>query len=350
MKSAHKARIKCDFYTAILWLKKHFSFSRKTEGPRAFLFSCPDHGNAGDIAIEEAEKGLLKEHFSELTTINTRDLLKQSSIAKDICSKDVLFLQGGGSFGGLYDQSDIERLALFRVFKHNKIISFPQSICFTDELYKKMYCHILKKRNNVYLFFREKMSYDLAVKSFPFMKERIFLTPDIVMLLDRRNWATKYNREFVTLTFRDDKEKIISNEESKKMIDVIKRNNRKISILNKDTYEEINYKLELKQSVLKDVLDKYSKSKLVITDRLHGMILAYITNTPCIAISNNNGKVKSMYETWLKDCNFISFFDNLDVDQIASEAKKLLRITPKGDVAKRSIDAAFEKLREVIKN
>ena len=48
----------------------------------------------------------------------------------------------------------------------------------------------------------------------------------------------------------------------------------------------------------------------MITDRLHGMIFAYITNTPCIAIDNSNGKVKNFYKTWFEDndCS-VRFFD-----------------------------------------
>jgi pyruvyl transferase EpsI len=51
---------------------------------------------------------------------------------------------------------------------------------------------------------------------------------------------------------------------------------------------------------------------MVVTDRLHGMIFAAITNTPCIAMGNINGKVKSVYETWLSNNQYVKYANNVD--------------------------------------
>ena len=55
-----------------------------------------------------------------------------------------------------------------------------------------------------------------------------------------------------------------------------------------------------RQKELNKLLNLFCNSKLVITDRLHGMILCAITNTPCLALDNRNGKVSGVYEKWLK--------------------------------------------------
>ena len=41
------------------------------------------------------------------------------------------------------------------------------------------------------------------------------------------------------------------------------------------------------------------------------MILAYITNTPCIALDNNNHKIGSIYKTWLKEQSLIFMSDDI---------------------------------------
>ena len=46
----------------------------------------------------------------------------------------------------------------------------------------------------------------------------------------------------------------------------------------------INKKVE--EEKIEEMLKKYRKCQLVITDRLHGMIFAAITSTPCIALGN----------------------------------------------------------------
>ena len=66
------------------------------------------------------------------------------------------------------------------------------------------------------------------------------------------------------------------------------------------------------------MLKKFAKAKIVVTDRLHGMIFTIITNTPCIAINNLSGKVKGVYDT-LSDIekNKIIFIeDKADVEKI----------------------------------
>lgn len=54
---------------------------------------------------------------------------------------------------------------------------------------------------------------------------------------------------------------------------------------------------------------EFSSSKVVITDRLHGMVFAYITGTPAIVFDNKNHKVKNSYIDWLNDVDYIHFAD-----------------------------------------
>ena len=56
---------------------------------------------------------------------------------------------------------------------------------------------------------------------------------------------------------------------------------------------------------------EFSKCKLIITDRLHGMIFSFITNTPCIALPNSNGKIKGVYK-WIANKGSVLFVENID--------------------------------------
>ncbi|QOL36729.1 polysaccharide pyruvyl transferase family protein [Bifidobacterium subtile] len=74
------------------------------------------------------------------------------------------------------------------------------------------------------------------------------------------------------------------------------------------------------------VLDKFAefrKARLVITDRLHGMIFSAITGTPCIALNNSNGKVGMEY-FWLQDLPYITFAE--DVDALESLLPDMMNI------------------------
>ena len=41
------------------------------------------------------------------------------------------------------------------------------------------------------------------------------------------------------------------------------------------------------------------------------MIMAAITNTPCIAFGNSNGKVKNVFY-WIKDNEFVKYVDSME--------------------------------------
>ena len=62
---------------------------------------------------------------------------------------------------------------------------------------------------------------------------------------------------------------------------------------------------------LNRIFSTFSRSKVIITDRLHGMIFAAITGTPAIILTNSNHKVKGVYE-WIKHCDYIKYISNIN--------------------------------------
>jgi pyruvyl transferase EpsI len=74
--------------------------------------------------------------------------------------------------------------------------------------------------------------------------------------------------------------------------------------------------LEKRKAVLEFKLSQFRSAKIVITDRLHGMVLAAITGTPCIVFSNYNQKVLGTYD-WIKDLNYIRFVRDIEEAQKA---------------------------------
>lgn len=74
---------------------------------------------------------------------------------------------------------------------------------------------------------------------------------------------------------------------------------------------------------LNKIFGIFKSSELIITDRLHGMIFAAITSTPCIAVSNYNHKIKAQYN-WIKHLNYIRFCE--DIENIENEIINLQKI------------------------
>ena len=79
---------------------------------------------------------------------------------------------------------------------------------------------------------------------------------------------------------------------------------------------------EVRKSVIVNKLKEFAGAQLVITDRLHGMVFCYLTNTPCIVFSNYNHKVLGTYE-WIKDVNYIKPGDVEIIEQQIPEMLSL---------------------------
>lgn len=123
----------------------------------------PLHGNMGDQAIVYATNLYLKEKFNdyEIIEIYRRDIYKYiKPIKKIVNSDDLIVLIGGGNMGNLWIDEERDRRFIIKNFTHNKIISMPQTISFTSDLYGKEELSITKeiynKNKNLILVSREK--------------------------------------------------------------------------------------------------------------------------------------------------------------------------------------------------
>lgn len=270
-------------------------------GKKIFLFLAADYGNLGDVALTYAEVQFFNKHFPEYTVVDLiiRDSVPGLQFAKaNIGKDDLISIIGGGNMGTIYPGLELFRQIIIETFPNHKIISFPQTIHFSDDEAGRM---ALKKSQKVYskhkglvLVAREKRSYDLMKATFP--TNTVLLTPDIVF--SQNQTQPEMERKGVTLSLRRDIEKKLTKEEDEILHSAIQRNFSEVKVY--DTNINKPYLTnEQKYSELHKIWDAYKHSKVVITDRLHGMIFCYITNTPCIVFLNNNHKIEASYE-WIK--------------------------------------------------
>ena len=172
---------------------------------------------------------------------------------------------------------------------------------------KKLY----EETKDLTILCRDEKTYKFCKDNFEMVKS--FYTPDIVTYLDEFSKENnKNNRNGIGICFRKDKEKVASNDIKERIVKIIKEKYPEENIEYFDTVilKNCDYTHGVKE--FKKLLNKIEKKKLVITDRLHGMIFCAITNTPCIALGNLSGKVKGAYD-WLKKYNnYIKYVDNED--------------------------------------
>ena len=304
---------KCFFY-----MKYFFSYSQKY-----MLLDTPTHGNLGDHAIAIAEKQVLLKylHRNNICEMTASDINnREYRLAKMTSKNRILFVHGGGFLGYLWPDEEERFRRILQAFKKQKIIVLPQTVTFDTQSedgrnYLAQSQKIYSSHPNLTIFVREKKSYDFMKEYFP--KEKCFLVPDIVTIMQVE--MKRQKRSGILFCLRADQEKIIIISDINGLKKWLETKYPDENIDFTDTVLQKEISLTLRKEEVMQKLAQFSKAKLVVTDRLHGMIFAAITNTPCLAMGNINGKVKSVYE-WIKNNSYVKYIDSVnDVEKVMED-------------------------------
>lgn len=301
--------------------KRYKKYCEKNKQKEFIIFNTPIHGNIGDHAIIYAEYKILEKLKIKAFEVPTYKEEYYFEYIKNNVSKNAIISITGGGFIG--SQWKIEQNLVNKVveqFANYKIIIFPQTIYFKEdengkeELKKSI--EIFDKALNLTIFARESKTYEFASKTYK--KAKVILVPDIVLSLDYKE--NLYERNGVLLCLRKDVEGIFSQEDKEKLYNKLEQYNKKI--FKTDTVVDYSISPQKRNKEIEEKLKEFASSELVITDRLHGMIFATITNTPCIVFSNYNYKVEGVYQ-WIKNVDKNIIFEK-DLNNIQNDIKQLL--------------------------
>ena len=298
----------------------HLQHIRLSKKLKFFIFITPNHLNIGDLAILEAEKRFIKKYFPEyeIECFDSDEVsVLDKTITKYVNENDIVTIHGGGFLGTLWFGEELYFRNIIKIFNDRKIVVFPQTIYFDNNSFgiqelinsKKIY----KSNHRLILCTREEYSYK-------FVKENIgintYLIPDMVLFLS--NIFTQVNKsqknKRVILCLRSDAEK--TTEYRDVVIDCLKE----LGIGYNTTDMVINSSLRRnRKKLVFNKIQEFSGYSLVITDRLHGMVLSYLAGTSCIVLPSKSYKIKGVYN-WIQECSNIRYLDNIDIlkEEIAS--------------------------------
>lgn len=216
--------------------------------------------------------------------------------------------------GSLYPQ--IERLRRFciKCFPNNLIISMPTTATYRDNRRGRKELSESKKvfdsHKNLLLLAREKFTFEFMKNNF---STQCMLVPDIVFYLANKIKALPAERCCNMLCIRKEMESVFS---------VRGRNMLVRNILDRFP-DTLIYDTEIKRTVDPDIrdlevfsmLNQFSRSRVVITDRMHGMIFASITGTPCVVFKSFDKKIEGTYQ-WIKKLDHIKLVTMVSIDEI----------------------------------
>lgn len=286
---------------------------------KMFLLMEPEYGNIGDQAIAYATEKYISDFFPEYCLIKVTELntyMHMKTLQKICTLNDIIILQGGGNMGSLYPQ--IERLRRFciKCFPDNIIVSMPTTVTYMDNKFgKREFKKSLKIYNThkkLILLAREKYTFDFLKENY--INAKSLLVPDMVFYLADKIDIKELNRTSVMLCIRKEMESVLPGELRNEVIrDVLSK-----------FPDGFIYDTEIKRTVdvkLRDLevismINQFKRSKLVITDRMHGMIFAVITRTPCIVLKSLDKKIPGTYQ-WIEQLNSIKFIESNSLEEVS---------------------------------
>jgi pyruvyl transferase EpsI len=316
------------------------------------FMDTPINGNLGDQALAMAGLHVLAQERPSSSFLEIQNYQVRSSLRflhDNLKPGTPIFWNGGGNIGSLYPYEEHNRWESFKAFKESPIVVFPQSVHFSSDLKGQRMLkssvrnYSLKKELTVFL--REEKSFNFFRKNYPEVES--YLAPDTVFLLDEyvSKLLKKSERIGVLFLARNDIERN-PQFNAASIAEVIDKAGFQTEVA--DTYlgEEFVGSLN-REALLWKLWNKMATKQVIVTDRLHGMIFAYLTRTPAVVLANNNWKIESTYQTWLKDCNFIHFLSKYDQKMILDSVQRLSNVQPEPVNIQINFDQFFKKLRQV---
>ena len=284
------------------------------KGKKCYVVGTPTHTNIGDSAIVIAELAFLSdlcgaEVIKEITFEEYRDhpgILKTA-----ISPQSTVCWHGGGNMGDQWWEEEKLRRGFLKQFDQ-RVMMFPQTIFYTatqqGENARNSSICVYNGKKNLTLVARERKSYELMKELYP--ETEILLAPDIVLSATMKTFgAEASDREGVLLCMRDDVERAMPDTAIQELKALL--TGKGLPFTETDMYCEDEVTKENRTQRVKEKMEEFTRVKLVITDRLHGMVFAAITETPCIVFRNYNHKVYGTYE-WIRHLPYIRFAESME--------------------------------------
>ncbi len=237
-----------------------------------------------------------------------------SRLLQTVQEDDIIFIHSSGDFGTLFYWTNMVnrswhdyRRKLILQFPDNKIVQLPVTVFYhateggknTLEKDRRFY----KNQKNLVLTCREPDSHQILASN---LDCRTMMVPDFAFNLKPK--LTEKERNGALLILRRDHETLFGNKrvQIKKMIEMVTAN---VTVRDVNWYAKRPLTDRIRAGVINRILDYYQNFKVVVTDRLHGMIFSVITRTPCVCIRDRIPHKSSGYRSLLNDS--VEFIDKI---------------------------------------
>lgn len=277
----------------------------------------PTHGNVGDLLIMHGTLAFLRKK-------GLTPKLIAPYFAYDpywIAPEDVIVFHGGGNFGDLYPYFQDLREQIVESHRENRIIVLPQSMHFSS--LEKMTASAKKFRMHadVHLCVRDQISFAMAQE----FSDHVYLLPDMAHQLYPMHAASATAPQGSLRISRVDDESSCGNKFPHLVAtsvtdwpEFVGAREKRINLFRRAIggffrrgmgriSNPILMRLWIAYSarLIADAATLFARHELIITDRLHGHILACLLGKKNIVLDNSYGKNSRYVEAWTIDSEIV---------------------------------------------
>lgn len=324
--------------TTLSALARHIS-----AGPAALL-DFPSHDNAGDSLIYVGERAYLRQLGVHLTYVADHMRFDPRELRHRVPAGPLL-LHGGGNLGDRWTEHQGLRHLVVREFPDRKIIQLPQSVNFTDHGELQRAHRLWRTHPDLTLLIRDTGSLRRALDGFP--DNRVEFCPDMALGAGPRQRPVPPSHDIVLLRRTDSEAALAGEFRFPSHWSVLRADwghtghrklhwdaarvpgalARRAPALRAGLYPAIRRGYEAQANLnVRAATRLLSRARVVITDRLHAMVLAQLMGIPVVALDNVNRKVSATWHDYLAELGSARLA--ADPDEAIEIAAHLLRHSP----------------------
>lgn len=147
-------------------------------GKKCVMLNLPYYPNPGDCMIWMGMEQFMNRHGIECVYRASAETFVYRPLPCDV----VICFVGGGNFGDLWNEEEQLVCGVSKLYPHNRIIVFPQSVHYCDEKRLLSESNTLSQHSDLHICARDEKSYQL-LKSY-FSQNNILLAPDMALYLE----------------------------------------------------------------------------------------------------------------------------------------------------------------------
>lgn len=270
---------------------------RRDDHPVSFLIMTPRYRNYGDQLIALSEHKLLrKAGIANIVEVPYEDCqVLGRHFSQLIRESDSIFFTGGGYLGDLWLglENSSEKI-LGALGSKNPALFFPASVFYSDDEKPRFERSVENSEAQVLICAREAITFARLLKSFSC--DAVKLLPDVGLFVRKSDLLDEIPIRIprkALVCIRHDKESLQSGDFGVKLTAALQDCNMSIAAI--DTHDPIGETApDSRRAEIGELAKRFAEASLVVTNRLHGMVLAMIMGTPCVALDNVSGKVSGV--------------------------------------------------------